>query len=246
MVFSHGLAIILVIFVKTEKESQSTSIGSIEALVGNQLYVKGGMNTSVSQVLVDGNDCEISINISGIQNISLGDCLNDTTTNTPEVVIVLNDRVISKKIYLKDKTIFTSSVSSSGESFNFITNCNSTPIFNSGDGSEGNPYEICSCTQLQNMSLDLAANYELIADINCTETRTWNWNGSHYNGFQPVGYCIGNCGLGGDDFFLMEASMEIIIKFMICLFMIFNLVQLLVCLAILLEEILIMLGFFQK
>jgi hypothetical protein len=43
--------------------------------------------------------------------------------------------------------------------------------------------EIHSCEQLQNISNNLSANYELMNNIDCSATRTWN-NGE---GFEPIG-----------------------------------------------------------
>jgi len=56
-------------------------------------------------------------------------------------------------------------------------------IFGGGDGSPGNPYQISTCLQLQNMSLDLNANYILINNINCSDTINWNLG----EGFDPIG-----------------------------------------------------------
>ncbi|MCA9460351.1 MAG: hypothetical protein KC550_07430 [Nanoarchaeota archaeon] len=67
--------------------------------------------------------------------------------------------------------------------------------FAGGDGSLGNPYQIENCTQLQNMSSNLAANYTLNNDIDC--------NVPPYNtgsGFNPIGNCTGFCTSGGNDF----------------------------------------------
>ena len=54
--------------------------------------------------------------------------------------------------------------------------------FSGGDGSLSNPYNISNCTQLQNISSSLDANYQLISDIDC--------NIAPYNvssGFNPIG-----------------------------------------------------------
>jgi len=56
-------------------------------------------------------------------------------------------------------------------------------VFLNGSGSAEDPYQICNCTMLQNMNLDLDANYVLIDDIDCSETSTWNSG----EGFDPVG-----------------------------------------------------------
>lgn len=58
--------------------------------------------------------------------------------------------------------------------------------FPGGNGSIDNPYRIANIFQLQNMSQDLDANYVLINDIDASATTNWNWNGSEYNGFDPI------------------------------------------------------------
>jgi hypothetical protein len=60
-----------------------------------------------------------------------------------------------------------------------------------GDGTSGSPFEITNCTQLQEMQDNLAANYILIEDINCSDTL--NWNGG--DGFLSIGFDDGSGGL---------------------------------------------------
>ncbi|MFO8051072.1 MAG: hypothetical protein R6V01_05165, partial [Thermoplasmatota archaeon] len=59
--------------------------------------------------------------------------------------------------------------------------------FSGGSGTESDPYQISNVTHLQNMSSDLDAHYILVNDINASATRTWNWNGTDYMGFVPIG-----------------------------------------------------------
>ncbi|UGV41697.1 fibronectin type III domain-containing protein [Methanococcoides orientis] len=59
----------------------------------------------------------------------------------------------------------------------------SAATFAVGDGSAGNPYQISTIEQLQNMSTALSANYILINDIDASETISWNSNA----GFVPIG-----------------------------------------------------------
>jgi hypothetical protein len=66
-----------------------------------------------------------------------------------------------------------------------------TPCFPGGTGTPGDPYWIANVSDLQNMSTDLAASYKLINDIDASATATWNWNGTAYNGFEPVGWYNG-------------------------------------------------------
>jgi hypothetical protein len=62
--------------------------------------------------------------------------------------------------------------------------------FSGGDGSVDNPFNISTCAQLQNMSSNLNANYQLVSDIDC----------SVISNFKPVGNCTGSCGLGENPF----------------------------------------------
>jgi hypothetical protein len=53
----------------------------------------------------------------------------------------------------------------------------------SGDGTESNPYEISNASELQAMEDDLTANYQLVSNINASNTAQWN----DQRGFDPVG-----------------------------------------------------------
>ncbi|UCH87956.1 MAG: PKD domain-containing protein [Thermoplasmata archaeon] len=59
--------------------------------------------------------------------------------------------------------------------------------FAGGIGSLADPYQITNVVQLQNMNLDLSANYILVNDIDASATSSWNWNVDHYEGFVPIG-----------------------------------------------------------
>jgi len=52
-----------------------------------------------------------------------------------------------------------------------------------GDGTESNPYEISNVSELQAMEDDLDANYELVSDIDASQTAQFNDG----RGFDPVG-----------------------------------------------------------
>jgi len=53
------------------------------------------------------------------------------------------------------------------------------------------PIAISTCAELQNMNDDLYNIYYLTQDIDCSETKTWNWDGSKYLGFEPIGWFNG-------------------------------------------------------
>lgn len=52
-----------------------------------------------------------------------------------------------------------------------------------GSGSNTDPYNISTCLDLQNMSLDLTAYYQLVNEVDCSDTVNWN-DGA---GFDPIG-----------------------------------------------------------
>jgi hypothetical protein len=52
-----------------------------------------------------------------------------------------------------------------------------------GDGSMSNPFKIYNCTGLKDINKNLKANYLLMNNIDCSDTRNWN-NGA---GFLPIG-----------------------------------------------------------
>lgn len=54
--------------------------------------------------------------------------------------------------------------------------------FDGGDGSSGSPYQISTCLQLQNMTSNLTAYYELVSDVDC----------SGFTNFERIGYCVGS------------------------------------------------------
>ncbi|MEM0465454.1 MAG: GLUG motif-containing protein [Candidatus Pacearchaeota archaeon] len=56
-------------------------------------------------------------------------------------------------------------------------------LFSGGSGTIEDPYKISNCLELQNINYNLDANYVLIQDIDCSETKNWN-NGK---GFEPIG-----------------------------------------------------------
>lgn len=55
--------------------------------------------------------------------------------------------------------------------------------FPSGDGSQGNPYRIADCTDLQAMNSNRAAHYVLSGNVDCSASSGWNGGA----GFLPIG-----------------------------------------------------------
>jgi len=94
-------------FVNVEQNSDQTNSNSqIETLVGDTLYFKNNLedNLSITEIKVNGNVCNISIaNLSlGVESIGLENCTDNLTTNVADVVIVTENKIFNKKIFLKD------------------------------------------------------------------------------------------------------------------------------------------------
>ena len=66
--------------------------------------------------------------------------------------------------------------------------------FAGGNGTENDPYQISNLSQLQDMNLDLFADYMLVRDIDASKTKDWN-NGKV---FYPIG---DDSGAGGNRFY---------------------------------------------
>lgn len=64
-----------------------------------------------------------------------------------------------------------------------------------GAGTGSKPYLITNCTQLQEVRNDLTASYELVNDIDCSATSTWN-SGA---GFLPIGDSLSTSFTGNFD-----------------------------------------------
>lgn len=60
----------------------------------------------------------------------------------------------------------------------------------SSDFSMENVRPISTCTQLQEMNSCKDCKYALVNNIDCSETRNWNWNASRgvYEGFEPINF----------------------------------------------------------
>lgn len=67
--------------------------------------------------------------------------------------------------------------------------------FSAGDGSLGDPYQICSWGQLDNMRTDLSANYILTSNLSSIDTNYANF-GSHWT---PIGDCGSDCDQMGEN-----------------------------------------------
>jgi len=114
-------------FVNVEQNSkQADSNSQIETLVGDELYFKNNLedNLSIKQIKVNGKICNIPItNLSlGVESISLQNCTENLTTNVADIVIITNNKIFNKKVFLKDVEIDNTEVMSCINITNNLTN----------------------------------------------------------------------------------------------------------------------------
>jgi len=94
------------IFTKVETDSKGDSLGEIKALVNDVLYFNNNIDNLSIDIIKAGN---VSCNFTkenfskGVVEIKLSDCLDIVDTVTPEIIIITNKSIITKKVFLKDK-----------------------------------------------------------------------------------------------------------------------------------------------
>jgi len=89
--------------------------------------------------------------------------------------------------YTQGTTTRTATVTKPTTCTTNTTPTNPGQVIGLGSGTLADPWIINSCAELQDMQEHLDGNYALGADINCSETNTWN-SGA---GFRPIGNNLG-------------------------------------------------------
>lgn len=148
----------------------------IVGLEGNSLYVNNMYlaNISLGDIEIDGEPCLITdTNLSlGINEVEVFECTKGKVVNSVVSVLVRSSQgIISKELYQNNVPCDNYTVED----------------FYGGDGTFGNPWQVCNCYQLQNLQNYLGGNFTFVNTIDCSQTASWNWNGTQYEGFIPVG-----------------------------------------------------------
>lgn len=119
------------LFVDIEKDSGSIEPNVLEDLVGNTLYIKAGNNMSINEIKIDGNNCNISGNYSGTVSIDVSNCLSLSSTSTPEVLLISDEKVKSKTFFFKDNDINAELNIENTNTFISVWNTSETGVSNS-------------------------------------------------------------------------------------------------------------------
>ncbi len=97
-------------FSKTQIQSNDATDGTlgIETLIGNILYIKNGIsdNLTINSLKIGGTICNLTnqVNLSlGMNEINVTSCVSNLSTNTPNIVLITNNKIIDKQVYIKEK-----------------------------------------------------------------------------------------------------------------------------------------------
>jgi len=76
----------------------------IETIIGENLYIRNGYLENITIVLIkiDGNDCNINGSYDvGLNQFDVSSCINHTVFSH-EILVQTNDKIISKKVKIKN------------------------------------------------------------------------------------------------------------------------------------------------
>ena len=92
------------LFVDVEQQGSISNLNiGVETLIGDTLYFKAGESTTISSVTIDGIECTgLNGTYSGMESLDVSSCISSVTNQVPEIIVITNRGVISKKIYLKN------------------------------------------------------------------------------------------------------------------------------------------------
>jgi len=182
------------VFVKVEQDSESGNMNTqIEALVGSNLYIKNGYdNLTITDIKVNGRSCNITQSYTdNITEIDLGNCTDNLTTSTPEIVVITDNGILSKKIFVKEQEILPKVITYSAcPTTNFVDD------FSGADGDLPNTmwwrtlagYPIINNSQLyfKNTSYDVISNFTLVGDFDIQVYWTFDSLPSDSNGYFQI------------------------------------------------------------
>ncbi|MFW5704528.1 MAG: LamG domain-containing protein [Nanoarchaeota archaeon] len=89
-----------------QQSSNSIQNDDIKAIIDDEIYFVNGesKNISIKEIKIGDKVCNLSnLNVgSGMNNLSLSNCTQNITTGFQNVVVVTEDEIISRKLYVKE------------------------------------------------------------------------------------------------------------------------------------------------
>lgn len=154
-------------FSDLEVQSSNYNVVGIETVIGDTLYVKSGSenNLTISKLEIDGVECQLNTHLSlGMNELDVSDCVGSITTSTPDIVLITENNIIEKKVYVDNIVVDLNAIN---------PNC-----YNSSNIGTLRTWEGCNDMFIVNESmLDFAITNNL---INLGEDFYYTYNGINY------------------------------------------------------------------
>jgi len=202
-------------FTKVEQDSSAGSMNTlIDTVIGSNLYFRNGYNNlTISDIKIDGTSCLVpsSTYSQGLKEIDIGNCTQNATSSVPDIVVITDKGVFSKKIYLRGVTTTSSGTSSLSCPTGYIPVPGSSSYGTSdfcvmkyeaknvggiaNSTASGNPWVSLTWQQAKSNCEALGTDYHLITDnewltiAKNAENIATNWNSSVVGtGFMYLGH----------------------------------------------------------
>jgi flagellin-like protein len=94
-------------FVDVETQSSGQSSVSVEAIVGDKLYINSKNNVSISSIKINNNDCNINSSVNGLDNFNISDCIQNVS-GSANIVVVTNSGIYENYKYISGDSIYLS------------------------------------------------------------------------------------------------------------------------------------------
>jgi flagellin-like protein len=78
--------------VDIETQSSEQSSVSVEAIVGDKLYINSKNNVSITSIKINNIDCNINTSIKGLENFNISDCIQNVS-GSANIIIVTNSGI---------------------------------------------------------------------------------------------------------------------------------------------------------
>ena len=192
------------LFVGAEQDSNIDNFNlGIEGIYGNELYINAGSGLNITKVTIDNIDCStIQGYYKGIESFDLSSCISNVSTSFPEVVLFLENRIISEYVYLENSFFISSFVylwnlTYDGGYFevpyfiNFDSEDNFLVVGFSNDGSNDNGFMIkynSDGVYLWNKSIDLFGNNDYLYGVDFDSSNNIYVSGESYSGSNWDGF----------------------------------------------------------
>jgi flagellin-like protein len=97
-------------FVDIETQSSGQSSVSVEAIVGDKLYINSKSNVSITSLKINNIDCNINTSIKGLDNLNISSCM-ENVSGSANIIVVTNSGIFESYKYISGDSSTLSSPS---------------------------------------------------------------------------------------------------------------------------------------